>query len=115
MWPFKKENKKPKTTLQKKALSELSKLKAKRFSETSIEELNKIFHIYLKERYSIKPSLTYEELAKIIKTKRINHQTKLDIFALASKINNIEYNNGEISRKIFNNLIKEIRTLINSN
>ena len=113
MWPFNKKNRKPKTKLQKDALRELSKLKAKRFSNTSIEELNKIFHIYLKEKYKLKPSLTYEELAKTIKAKRINHQTKLDIFALASKINNIEYHNGEANKKILNNLIKETKNIIN--
>ena len=76
MWPFKKENKKgnkktrkPKSLLQTGAIRELKKLKAKRFSTESIEELNKIFHIYLKERYSLNQGLTHEELAKTIKYK----------------------------------------------
>ena len=112
MWSFKKKSKKIKSNLQKEAIQELSKLKAKRFSDTSIEDLNKIFHTYLKEKYNLKPSLTYEELAKTIKSKRINHQTKLDIFAIASKINHIEYHNGETNKKILNNLIKEIKNII---
>ncbi|MBT7101886.1 hypothetical protein HN935_00015 [archaeon] len=112
MWSFKKRKDKIKTKLQEGALRELSKLKREKLSSTSIEELNKIFHVYLKEKYKIKQSLTYEELAKKIKSKKINHQIKLDIFALASKIQTIEYNSGEVNKKIFNNLIKETKALI---
>lgn len=101
--------------LERGAIREIKKVRRQKMSVKSIEKLNAIFRIYLKEKYSLKSALTYEELIKKIGSKRIPEQLKLDIIALASNFQQIEYENKNCDRKKFNLLIKDLILIIHSN
>lgn len=114
MWFFKKRGRREKKDrLDLNALNELRKIKSKKFSRYSLENLNRVFRIYLREKYRLKQSLTFEELTKKIKRRKIDKMLKQKIMFLAAEINSIEYNFSRADRKKFNSLINELKAIIN--
>jgi hypothetical protein len=109
MWFFKK--KKQRDELDSGALRQLKKLNRKRIKNT-ITDINKIFKIYLQEKYKLKQSLTYEELIEKIKSKKIKKPLKQRIISLAAEINNIEYNFAKFDKKIFRLLSQKLKEII---
>ena len=87
--PVKKEEIKNFRSLKSQAIKELEKLKKKKQDEKYLGELNKIFRIFIMERYELKRSLTYEELLKDELLKKV--KIKKDLLDVASKIHQITY------------------------
>lgn len=89
MWFLKKKEQKNK--LISETILVLNKLKRKRTTQESSEELNGIIKNFLEEKYNISQSLTTTELMKELKRKRIDKQKKLDFAAILLKIYEKEY------------------------
>jgi hypothetical protein len=100
------------SALELGALKQLTKIKKQHFSEELIGNLNRIFRIYLREKYSIKESLTHEEVMGKINKKRIFPQLKIKIISFAYEIQEIKYKEGKMNKKILNNLINEFKKII---
>ena len=110
----KKEEVKDFGVLKNQATKELEKLKKGKSKDKSIEKLNRIFRIFIKERYELKRSLTYEELNKNIVQIKANEKIKKKIIDVASKIYQITYKNEKNKKPTnsFESLFKEIASII---
>ena len=73
------------------AIKELDKLRDQKQDVKFLENLNRIFRIFIKEKYEIKRGLTYEELTKEITQKKMNEKIKNKIIDIASKIHQNTY------------------------
>jgi len=113
MWPFKKtsdEEKIGNIDLENEAISKVDEYK--NYSNDSVIHLNRIFRVYINEKFGIKQSLTFEELLKIIKKRDINLSLKEKIIVLASKFNGIEYNFEDINIDKYNSLVERLKEII---
>lgn len=106
---FKKPKVKDFRSLKSQAIKELDKLKNKKQDEKFLGELNKIFRIFIKERYELKRSLTYEELVKDELLKKI--KLKKEIIDVASKIHQITYKKKS-KESNFNSIFNQIMGII---
>ena len=110
MW-FQKKVKKV-DVIEKETLKDIKKIKSKRFSNELINELHKIFRIYLEEKFKVKQGLTYEEMTKKVKSKKINHDLKEKIMFLEAEIYSIEYLSGEFNKKKSKLLIEKLVEIV---
>ena len=95
--------------LKSQAIKELEKLKKKKLDEKFLSELNRIFRIFIKERYELKRSLTYEELVKNELLKKI--KIKKEIIDVTSKIHETTYK--KVSGKTnFSSLLNQVEKII---
>ncbi|MFH1358368.1 MAG: hypothetical protein ABIH37_00600 [archaeon] len=94
------------------ALRQLKKIENKKFSEKSIQELSLIFRIYLREKYKLKQSLTYEEVIIEIRTRKMKKHIEKQLINLSTKINKLKYKLEEFDKDIFKILISEFKELI---
>jgi len=99
--------------LSKDAINALNTLKRKKFTSESLENLDEILRIFLKEKYKFSRSLTVEEILKKLKTKKTNKQTKLEIAYILERIYGVEYKSKDsLTKKQFNELIIETKAFI---
>ena len=105
----KKEEMKDFRALKSQAIKELEKLKKKKLDEKFLSELNRIFRIFIKERYELKRSLTYEELVKNELLKKV--KIKKEIIDVTSKIHEATYK--KVSGKTnFSSLLNQVEKII---
>ncbi len=95
--------------LKNQAGKELDELRKNESKDESLEKLNRIFRIFIDERYELKRSLTYEELSKEIITTKINSKIKGKIIRVSSKMYQITYKNEP---KTIDSLLKEIISIV---
>lgn len=119
--PEKKIEKKDFRALKSQAIKEMGKIKSKKQDEKFLGELNKIFRIFIEERYGLKKSLTYEELVKQMPLIKIDGKIKKEITEIASEIHQITYKNQSKKpakpvkkSKVTNSssLLSQVRTII---
>lgn len=98
------------------AIKELDKLRDQKQDVKFLENLNRIFRIFVKEKYEIKRGLTYEELTKEITQKKMNEKIKKKIIDVASKIHQNTYKSDpkKSKRNDFSILFKEVESIIKS-
>jgi hypothetical protein len=99
-------------TLESGAIKELNKLAHKNFSPELINDLNKIFRIYLHEKFKIKEALTIEEVMNELYDKRIKKPQRIKINHLAIEINNIKFKFAEFNKEILEILIAGFEEII---
>lgn len=107
--PEKKEEVKNFRSLKSQAIKELEKLKKKKSDEKVLGELNKIFRIFIKEKYALKRSLTYEELVKDDLLKKV--KIKKEILDIALKIHETTYKKMS-GKSNFSSLLNQVEMII---
>ena len=112
----KKEDVKDFRALKSQAIKELDKIKKRGSKEKTLEKLNRIFRIFIEERYELKRSLTYEELNRKITSVKINNKIKKKIIEVASNIYQTTYKKDPKKMKKknnnLNNLFKEVGSVV---
>lgn len=123
----KKEEVKDFRLLKSQAIKELDKIKEGDSKEKTLLNLNRIFRIFINERYELKRSLTYEELNRAITPVKADDKIKKKIVEVSSKIYQSTYKNkSKITKKSkskekgsnkktdgnFNTLLKEIEEIV---
>lgn len=97
------------------ALSKIRKTKIKnnkRYDPKLIYDLIQTYRTFIEKKYHIKKGLTHHELSKEIKERRIRLGLKRKIIYLSALINDIEYGDKEIDKKLLEEMIKELETII---
>lgn len=114
MWFFKKKKVEPKKTLVVKAVDQLDKIKKSRFNKRSLEKLNKVIRIFLKEEYNISRALTTQELNKVIKTKIKSIKIRTKFIGLTEEIETEEYKSTKpFTKKKLDDLIEKTKVVFN--
>ena len=95
------------------ALKRLNKLSKGDANPDSIENLNKILRVVLKDRYKINESLTVDEIKERFEETRINRRVKVSLLFLLVEIQDIEYGSNELPEKeTLNKLINEFKKVL---
>ena len=107
---YTKENKNKK--LRNHTIYKLNKIKKNRFSKKTINETNLVFRIFLKKKFGIKPNLTNEEVIMEINGSKLKKKERDKINYIINTINEIEFGGKVQSKKINDNLTKNIKEII---
>lgn len=109
MWFFKKKEV-PANPLTTNAISQLKKIEKGKLDNGSLEKLNKVIRIFLKEKYGFSRALTTTELNELIKKKIKKRKLKVKLIALNKRIRTQEYETKEpIAKEKFNRLIEDTK------
>ncbi|GEM_PF-3100711 len=94
-------------------IKEIESLKEKNLNEEIIVELNRILKDYLKIKFRLIQSLTYEEIIEKLDKKKIDETIKTNLVSLLSQVHQKEYFSQEkINSKEINSLLDlAIKTL----
>jgi len=108
---FKPKIKIKKDLLKQRAIKEIEKIREQDLTPDTIEKINHVFRIFLNKKYSIKESLTPEEVKNQIKSKKIK-KPKIKILYTLIKLSDIEYSGKIVSKQEVNKLVKEVQSTI---
>ena len=110
-----------KLLLIKVALSKLSYLEKKKFTKSTIEDLNWILKVFFKNYFGIKGEVTYTELIEKIDSRLIDEDVKRRIgdlfnFFIGAKYKSIKYTSKDVREKLEEgkNIIKCLHELSSS-
>jgi len=98
--------------LKKLALKKLKRIQKKKFSPKSFDEFVFILRVLNEKAFKLKRTLTYEEAQKEIKTKKIKLKLKNKIIILLKEVEEVEFGNQKIDREKLDNLISELKEII---